>query len=156
LTARPVVVLAYAGLPLALLGMLIRLHASGFVLKNKLLATTGPYALMRHPLYTGNILLVAGFALAGSTWWGVPLALAFFWFYYPPAIEYEDRKLHRLFGEAWTQWSRHTPALLPRISNARQFFDGSWSFSKSARQNGEIFIVIYILLCLALVIRQMT
>ena len=75
---------------------------------------------MRHPLYTGNILLVVGFALAGSRWWGIPLALFFFWFYYPTAIEYEDRKLHRIFGAAWEQWSARTPALMPRFGGARR------------------------------------
>ena len=84
----------------------MRLYASGFIVKNQELATDGAYRFVRHPLYTGNILLVVGFALAGSRWWGLPLALFFFWFYYPTAIEYEDRKLHRIFGAAWEQWSR--------------------------------------------------
>jgi len=79
---------------------------------------SGPYRFVRHPLYTGNILLVVGFALAASRWWNLPLSLFFFWFYYPPAIEYEDRKLHRIFGAAWEQWSGRTPALMPRFAGA--------------------------------------
>ncbi len=154
-TSRPLPLLAYGGLALAVIGMLIRLHASGFVLKNEELATDGPYALMRHPLYTGNILLVTGFALAGSLWWGIPLAIAFFWFYYPPAIEYEDRKLHRIFGEDWEQWSRRTPALIPNIANIGQLFSGNWSFAKSTKKNGEIFIAVYLVGCLALVLWRM-
>jgi len=154
-TARPLPALAYLGLPLAFIGIFVRLHASGFVLKNKELATHGPYALMRHPLYTGNILLVGGFALAGSLWWGIPLALAFFWFYYPTAIEYEDRKLHGIFGESWEQWARSTPALMPNLANAGQLFAGSWSFAKSTKNNGEIFIAIYALLCMAFVVWRM-
>ena len=110
-TATPVTALVQIGLPLAFIGMLIRLHASGYVLKNKELAREGPYALMRHPLYTGNIALVTGFALAGSTYWALPLAFVFFWFYYPTAIEYEDRKLSSIFGEHWQQWAAQTPAL---------------------------------------------
>ena len=97
---------------------IVRLYASGFIVKNQELATDGAYRFVRHPLYTGNILLVIGFALAGSRWWGIPVALFFFWFYYPTAIEYEDRKLHRLFGTAWEQWSARTPALMPRSSGA--------------------------------------
>ena len=154
-TARPIPVLAYIGLPIAFIGVLVRLHASGFVLKNKELATTGPYALMRHPLYTGNILLVGGFALAGSLWWGIPLALAFFWFYYPTAIEYEDRKLHRLFSEAWESWSRDTPALVPNLANAGQLFSGQWSFAKSTKNNGEIFIAIFSIVCMAYLVSRM-
>ncbi len=152
LTSRPIPALAYIGSALATIGLLVRLHASGFVLKNKELATNGPYALMRHPLYTGNILLVIGFALAGSLWWGIPLALFFFWFYYPPAIEYEDRKLQRLFGEAWAHWARETPALMPNLSKTGKLFTGSWSFAKSTKKNGEIFIAIYLVACMALIL----
>ena len=151
-TAKPVLVLVYVGGILALAGMLVRLHASGYVLKNKELAQTGPYALMRHPLYTGNIALVIGFALAGGTLWALPLSLFFFWFYYPPAIEYEDRKLHRLFGEAWERWSGETPALMPNFSKANGLFTGSWSFAKSTMKNGEIFIAIYLIACMALIL----
>ena len=67
---------------IGLLGALVRLYASGFIVKNQELATDGAYRFVRHPLYTGNILLVTGFAIAGSRWWGIPVALLFFWFYY--------------------------------------------------------------------------
>jgi protein-S-isoprenylcysteine O-methyltransferase Ste14 len=118
LTAQPTVLSVAVGVPLAVIGMLVRLYASGFVMKNKELATHGPYALVRHPLYTGNILLLVGFAIAGATLWGLPLALAFFWFYYPPAIEYEDRKLRRIFAAQWEQWAAGVPALMPRFAKA--------------------------------------
>lgn len=153
--STPTLLLAQIGLVLAFVGMLIRLHASGYVLKNRELAQDGPYALMRHPLYTGNIALVSGFALANSTWWALPVALAFFWFYYPPAIEYEDRKLSGIFGEQWKQWSARTPALVPRLSNLGRAFEGSWSFVRSTRNNGEIFIVIFVFVCLAIVLRRL-
>ncbi len=153
LTANPTPFWAWVGLPLALLGMAVRFHASGFIMKNRELATAGPYALVRHPLYTGNILLVVGFALANVSLWALPLALAFFWFYYPPAIEYEDRKLHRIFGTVWEDWALETPALLPTLANANRLLDGDWSFEKSTMKNGEAFIVVFVLICAWLVIR---
>jgi protein-S-isoprenylcysteine O-methyltransferase Ste14 len=103
-TADPHPALAALGLAVGVVGAIVRLYASGFIVKNQELATDGAYRFVRHPLYTGNILLVIGFALAGSCWWGIPLALFFFWFYYPTAIEYEDRKLRRIFGAAWDAW----------------------------------------------------
>lgn len=147
-TARPVPLLAAIGLPLALIGALVRLYASGFIVKNQELATDGAYRFVRHPLYTGNILLVAGFALAGSQWWGVPLALFFFWFYYPTAIEYEDRKLRRIFGEKWEQWAARTPALVPRFGKTTGG-PGTWSLATSAKRNGELYLVLFSLVCLA-------
>jgi protein-S-isoprenylcysteine O-methyltransferase Ste14 len=149
-TATPIPTLAAIGLPVALVGTFVRLYASGFIVKNQELATDGAYRFVRHPLYTGNILLVLGFALAGSHWWGVPVALFFFWFYYPTAIEYEDRKLRRLFGATWEQWSARTPALMPRFGNvvARGAGDRHWALAVSNR-HGEIVFVAFSLICAA-------
>jgi protein-S-isoprenylcysteine O-methyltransferase Ste14 len=151
-TARPVPALAAIGLALALLGTLVRLYASGFIMKNEELATDGPYRFVRHPLYTGNILLVVGFAVAGSLWWTLPLAALFFWFYYPPAIEYEDRKLHRIFGASWEHWAGRTPALVPRSGAASSPSDRGWSLATSMQRNGELVLVAFLLICMAWVV----
>lgn len=147
LASRPHALAVAIGIPMGLIGMLIRLYASGYIMKNKELAQSGPYAFVRHPLYTGNILLVTGFAIASATLWAVPLTLLFFWFYYPTAIEYEDRKLRSIFGQRWEEWAARTPALMPRFSNASSADSGSWSLAKSLRKNGELFIAIYVLIC---------
>lgn len=147
-TARPIPALAAVGLVLALAGTLVRLYASGFIMKNEELATDGPYRFVRHPLYTGNILLVVGFAIAGSTWWALPVALIFFCFYYPPAIEYEDRKLRRLFGAAWEQWAARTPALVPTFNTPAGASDRRWSLATSMRRNGEVVLVAFLVLCI--------
>lgn len=147
LTSRPEPVTAAIGMTAALLGMLIRLYASGHIMKNRELAHTGPYAVVRHPLYTGNILLVAGFALANVSYWAIPVALFFFWFWYPTAIEYEDRKLRAIFGQAWQEWAARTPALAPKLSNFSAMGSGQWSLAKSLRKNGEILITVFVLAC---------
>ena len=154
LTARSIPLLVAIGAPLVLLGTIVRLYASGFILKNEQLAKHGPYALVRHPLYTGNVLVLVGFAFANGNWWSMPLAALFFWFYYPPAIEYEDRKLRRIFGAEWESWAASTPALVPTLRNLRGLTEGSWSIAKSFRKNGEAIIAIYVLFCLYLVVRQ--
>src|SRR5690349_17786074 len=147
-TAEPVPALAAIGLGLGLVGAFWRLYASGFIVKNHELATDGAYRFVRHPLYTGNILLVLGFALAGSRWWAIPLALFFFWFYYPTAIEYEDRKLRRIFGAAWEAWSARTPALMPRFGGATASSTGAgrWSLAVS-NTHGELLFVAMALIC---------
>ena len=149
LVAKPTNLLLWIGAPLIILGTLVRLYASGFILKNEQLATYGPYALVRHPLYTGNILIIIGFSIIGGLWWTALIALFFFWFYYPTAIEYEDRKLRRLFGGDWEAWSSQTPALVPTFSNLSAVTDGSWSIRKSSQQNGEPLIVIFIVFWIA-------
>ncbi len=139
--------LFYAGAALALLGMLIRLWASGHVKKNKILATDGPYAWVRHPLYVGNILLLVGFSLACGLWWSAPLFVALIAFYYPTAISYEDYKLHRIFGEQWENWRRTTRALIPTLPERKGGL-GNWSLRQSLVGNGEPLIVALVIYCL--------
>src|ERR1700739_1984059 len=60
-------------------GLLIRALASGHVRKNEALATSGPYAYTRNPLYLGSLLMGIGFAVAARSWGGGgALVLVFF------------------------------------------------------------------------------
>lgn len=149
---EPQLVPFYVGAGIAAIGTLVRLWASGHVMKNKELATNGPYALVRHPLYVGNILLLVGFSLASSLWWSDLLMFALLLFYYPPTIAYEDNKLHEIFGESWETWSKTTHALIPTLPQHTADSDqaSSWSFKKSLIQNGEPIIVVYLIGCLYL------
>ena len=104
---------SHFAISLILIGLSLRMYASGFVLKNKELSTTGPYAFMRHPLYTGNIMILIGLCLINGFFWSFITAFIFLWFYYPTAIEYEDRKLKLLFPENWDEWASVTPPLMP-------------------------------------------
>jgi len=144
--SSPVRSLYMAGALVVLLGCLVRIYASGYIVKNKQLATDGPYSLVRHPLYTGNLLILIGFTLACGQWWAPVVAIGFWWFYYPAAISYEDRKLHRIFGPAWAQWSQTVPAVIPR-----RFWPtgpASWSLMTSVRQNVEPVVIAFTLVCI--------
>ena len=150
LLGQPQETLLYIGTAIAILGMVIRMWAAGFVMKNKELATTGPYAYVRHPLYVGNILLLLAYSLASSLWWSFLLMGFLLWFYYPPTIAYEDNKLHNIFGEEWEKWSKDIHALIPTFSNRAGSAKSEWSFKKSLMQNGEPIIVAYLIWCLYL------
>lgn len=141
LPARPTPALFAVGTVLAVLGALVRMYASGYIAKNQELATEGPYSLVRHPLYTGNMLLLAGFTVASGLWWAWLVSAWFWWFYYPTAIEYEDRKLRRIFGEPCAQWQRLTPAVLPRGLVPKA--GGRWSLRTSLSRNLEPVVLAY-------------
>ena len=150
LLGHPVPELFYAGTAIAVVGMLVRMWASGYVMKNKQLATNGPYAYVRHPLYVGNILLLIGFSLASSLWWSFVLMIALLWFYYPPTISYEDNKLRGIFGEEWEAWSKNIHALIPTFGAKAGSAKSAWSFRKSLMTNAEPVIVVYLIGCLYL------
>jgi hypothetical protein len=153
LLANPVRSLFYAGAFVALAGGMFRIYASGFIVKNQELATDGPYSLVRHPLYTGNLLLLTGFTLASGVWWTPVIALAFWWFYYPPAIEYEDRKLRRIFGQRCAEWQRSAPAVLPRSLWPSR--GGGWSLRTSISRNAEPLVLLYTVFWLGWIYRQL-
>ena len=143
---------------LILLGLATRMYASGFVLKNKELSTTGPYAFVRHPLYTGNIMILIGLCLINGFFWSFVTAFIFLWFYYPTAIEYEDRKLKSLFPDTWEEWASMTPALMPKMDLNGKIFSRldlrSWSLKKSLVANYEPVIVVYVLVWVFIVLQR--
>ncbi len=104
-------------------GVLIRALASGHVRKNEALATSGPYAYTRNPLYLGSLLIGVGFAIAARSWWvGVVLVVMFFAIYLP-VIRGEEAFLRGKFPE-FEEYARRVPRMLPRITPARSGDEG--------------------------------
>ncbi len=137
----------YIGLLLALAGQIWRIYAAGVIYKNKRLATTGAYSLVRHPLYLGNFLILGGFTLACANWIVLIVVIWFFLFYYPAAIRYEDNKLENIFAEEWREWSKDTPGMFPSSLRWRANKDAEWNARQSLLRNGELPISIYLLFC---------
>jgi protein-S-isoprenylcysteine O-methyltransferase Ste14 len=101
------------GLPLAALGLALRGWAAGHLEKNRRLATSGPYAYTRNPLYLGTLLVAAGLAAASRS---PGLAVLFgivFVLIYLPVIELEEQHLRKLFPE-FADYAEKTPRLCPR------------------------------------------
>lgn len=113
--ARPTWRFLAMGAVLIVPGLLIRALASGHVRKNEALATSGPYAYTRNPLYLGSLLMGVGFAVAARSWWiGVALAVMFFAIYLP-VIRDEEAFLRDKFPE-FEDYARRVPRMLPRIA----------------------------------------
>ncbi len=94
-------------------GVAIRGYASGYVQKNEQLATSGPYAYTRNPLYLGSIMLALGFALAARNWWIGGVMVVLFLAIYLPVIRGEEAYLRGRFAE-FDEYVRQVPRLLPR------------------------------------------
>ena len=104
---------------IAVLGVALRAVASGHVQKNRVLATTGPYAYVRNPLYLGSIILATGFTVAARDTWIAAAMVALFVLVYVPVIRSEEHFLRTQFPE-YDHYSRRVPALLPRTMVFRQ------------------------------------
>ena len=116
--ARPRPWSLLGGLALGLLGEALRIWASGHIEKTRVLATGGPYAHTRNPLYLGSTLMAAGIALASASPWAALAGAVYFLAFYPSAIRGEAAFLAGKFPEAYEPWARDVPVFLPRLSPA--------------------------------------
>jgi len=116
--ARPTLQSIVLGGGLVVPGLLVRAVASGHVQKNEQLATSGPYAYTRNPLYLGSLVLAIGFAVAARSIWIAAAMLVMFFVIYLPVIRDEEHFLRGRFPE-FEEYARHVPRLLPRISPFR-------------------------------------
>jgi protein-S-isoprenylcysteine O-methyltransferase Ste14 len=78
------------------------------------LATTGPYAFVRHPQYAGFILVMFGFLLQWPTLLTLVMFPVLVWMYIRLARS-EEREAEAEFGEAYAHYAARTPAWLPRL-----------------------------------------
>jgi len=102
------------GSAIALSGVWIRALSSGHVKKNEELATTGPYAYTRNPLYFGSIVIAAGFALAALRWEIAAALVLMFAVIYIPVIRGEEQFLNNHFAN-YAEYCSRVPRLLPRL-----------------------------------------
>jgi protein-S-isoprenylcysteine O-methyltransferase Ste14 len=111
--AQPTLPLLIAGSMVALVGLGIRAYAAGCLEKDRSLATDGPYAYTRNPLYLGSLFIGIGLVLAGAQWaLGVAFVI-FFLFVYGPVMRREERNLRQLFGQEYKEYAALTPLLFP-------------------------------------------
>ncbi|MGP0020346.1 MAG: methyltransferase family protein [Candidatus Sulfotelmatobacter sp.] len=78
------------------------------------LITSGPYALVRHPIYTGLLLAFAGCAVARGEWRGV-LAVVIVFAALWHKLRLEEKWLGAQFGEPYAAYSRRVAALVPYV-----------------------------------------
>jgi Phospholipid methyltransferase len=127
-------------LALVVPGLWLRGYASGYVKKDRELATRGPYAYTRNPLYFGSLLIAAGFAAALSSWALALLLVTEFAVIYIPVIHSEERFLRAAFPE-FGRYCQNVPRLVPRLKPARLATEGgpvtsgfSWALYRKHRE----------------------
>jgi protein-S-isoprenylcysteine O-methyltransferase Ste14 len=115
LLAKPTAPFLAAGAVLALGGLLLRGWAAGHLEKGASLATAGPYALTRNPLYLGSTLIGAGFALAGRSLVMAAAFMVLLLLVYGPVMRREEQFLRDRFGEAYRRYEERVPLFVPRL-----------------------------------------
>lgn len=104
----------------------LRSWAAGYLLKGKRVATGGPYAYVRNPLYLGSFLIGFGFAMALYQVL-LPPSVAFFWMIalagflsvYRAKTLAEEKELAASLGPAYETYRKRVPAFLPLRGKVR-------------------------------------
>ena len=117
--ARPASTLMASGLGIVLVGLLVRAWAAGHLRKESGVTVSGPYAHVRHPLYLGTILILAGLTVAAGSVWVAALVAAYFIFFYLPVLRREEQERLRGVPDLYELYRALVPALIPRFSPAR-------------------------------------
>jgi protein-S-isoprenylcysteine O-methyltransferase Ste14 len=150
--ARPSGIWLVAGIFLGAMGIAIRALAAGYLRKNEQLATAGPYAWTRNPLYFGSAWMAAGLAAAAHNWPAAVVVAAYFLGFYPATMRNEEAALAARYGEAFREYASRVPPFWPRTPRQAPPQDRRFSwllYRRNREYNAAIGMVIAILLLLA-------
>jgi protein-S-isoprenylcysteine O-methyltransferase Ste14 len=114
---------SYVGATIMLVGIAFRQWAiwvlGGFfstevkIISNQRIVIEGPYRVLRHPSYTGLLMIMLGFGLAARTWVGTLAALLLFVWGIGYRIKVEENALKKEFGDEYLDYAKKTKRLIP-------------------------------------------
>lgn len=128
--------IAPAGMLAVALGELIRVwgvHHIGAISRTRSdrlgpLIDSGPFSLVRNPLYLGNILIWLGFAISAHLVWLAPAIVILLVLEYHAIVRWEERLLASRLGEPYRNYTRRVPRWIPLVRRPIQL-DAAATFS---------------------------
>ena len=151
--SRPKPLPILIGACVGLLGLAIRAYAAGYLRKQAVLTTTGPYARTRNPLYFGSSILALGAAIAMNSWWSAALLLFYFALVYTLVMRREEIELRGHHAAQFDAYAKSVPLFFPRLTAPIQSPATAATFSWAQyRKNREYQAALgFLLLLIALV-----
>lgn len=132
--AEPAVATIVFGLPLVLAGLALRAWAAGHLRKNQQLATSGPYAHVRNPLYIGSLLAGVGFGICSAHPVLLAAILMVFIVWFLPVVGEEEGHIRNIlpgYREYESRVPRFLPAFRSRYESTQRF---EWSLYLANRE----------------------
>ena len=132
--ARPNSPYFFLGIVLIVIGEIIRLRSVSFAggetrtmnVGASSICKSGPYSIVRNPLYIGNMMIYVGFAfVAGSVYVVTISSITFVYFFiqYSLIISLEEEALEEKFGDEYIAYKNLVPSILPKINNTFRNYD---------------------------------
>ena len=134
-------VLVGTGVAITVIGELIRMwgvHHIGAISRTRSdrlgpLIDSGPFGLLRNPLYVGNIVLWVGFAVTARLVWLAPLVIVLLGLEYHAIVRWEETLLESRLGDAYRDYATRVPRWLPVLFYRRDRGDRREQHSFSLR-----------------------
>lgn len=139
------------GISIIFIGFLIRLWSTKYIgrgtpsmkKKGKELVNMGPYAIVRNPLYIGNIIIATGLSVLSKLIWFTPFVFLYFFALYHIVVLYEEKKLSERWEDGYLAYFNEVPRWIPRLSNLHRFNADGFKWIQALRS--ELPSLIYIL-----------
>jgi len=138
--AQPTLFSMLLGATIALPGEALRVWAAGHLEKGREITRSGPYRLVRHPLYLGSAIMGAGFAVAAASLPAAIVTVAYLGLTLPAAIRTEEAVLDARFAGEYTKFRTGTADQM-----RRQFSWARVAGNREARAVGG-FVLAFVLL----------
>ena len=129
------------GISIVLIGASIRVWATKHIgrrmpwmkKKGKKLVKTGPYTIVRNPLYIGNILIAAGLSILSELVWMVPVIFLYLFTLYHLIVFYEEKKLSGRWGEEYLIYLHEVPRWIPKLKKFSLAKSGGFKWREALR-----------------------
>ncbi len=117
------------GVIIALAGEAIQVWSFGCLRKNEALATGGPYALVRNPMYIGRYLMLFGVLMLAAHVWGLVCFTVAYWLYAVNRVGREEVVLRRTFGAEYDRYCAAVGRFVPSVRSGlgRRLLQFDWA-----------------------------
>jgi hypothetical protein len=95
------------------------------LVKDERLTVGGPYAHVRNPLYLGSLLNTVGLLALLGDWRLAAVFLVLALAIYVPTVKQEEHYLRRMHGQAFDEYRKRVPGIVPRLTPAQLTIEGA-------------------------------
>lgn len=108
-------IMQWTGYFLILAGVGIRIFCSVYIggQKNEQLMTSGPFSVVRNPLYCGSFIAIVGIGLQTASLILTLVIILLFFLYYPFVVEREEQFLEERFHDKYKRYKENVPRWIP-------------------------------------------
>jgi protein-S-isoprenylcysteine O-methyltransferase Ste14 len=140
------------GISIVLLGASVRVWSTKHIgrrivsmkKKGKMLVRTGPYAIVRNPLYIGNILIATGLSILSELIWLVPFLLIYFFLLNHFVVLYEEKKLLTRWGDEYQTYLNEVPRWVPRVRERHGIKGDGFTWTRAVKAEvPSLFVILF-------------